>query len=140
MKKHMYFLSLFCSVLFIAACCKQENVYPRETPPKQDVLKDPPVTCDSTKDVQYVLKNNSLDGAYSIILTNETHRYAVRFPQSGELKFAVKPGIYTIYLWSGDGGDHLFALGSGEYVRGAEATFINIKISACTADQSASVD
>ncbi|MBE7177601.1 MAG: hypothetical protein INR69_14430 [Mucilaginibacter polytrichastri] len=138
MKKRKYFLSLFCLILLIAACSKQENVDPRGTPPKQDVLKDPPVTCDSTKDVRYVLTNHRWVSFTVIFTGSETYTYTL--PKNGTMDISLRPGVYSLQIVpDGDFDGFLFVANKIKGERDDRGYFEHLKISSCSTNQHAEV-
>ncbi|HEY4323674.1 MAG TPA: hypothetical protein VGN20_06800 [Mucilaginibacter sp.] len=132
--KNLFYLSALSTVIFIASCTKADLVAPGK-----NVTSVTPISthagCDSVKFVNYVLTN--LTGVPSYIIAfSGPQNYSFTFPASGSITVAVKPGNYSVSVYSpGNYTKHMFHLNDLDPVAESGAKYDNVLITPCTATQ-----
>jgi hypothetical protein len=141
MKNLIYSSALLCVFLFIASCKKDGTLSPVNiTKTDQGTAKSFITTgCDTTKWVSYSITNSTGDASYEIAFSG-TENYTFAFPANGSITIALKPGIYSISVYSpGNYSEHNISWGDQEPVKESGARLDNVKISACAAPQSVTI-
>jgi hypothetical protein len=95
--------------------------------------------CDTSKLVNYVITNSTGIASYEIAFGG-AENYTFAFPANGSTTIAVKPGVYSIFIYSpGNYSEHNFYLGDQGPVKESGARMDNVKVSACSAPNSVKI-
>ncbi|HEY4323673.1 MAG TPA: hypothetical protein VGN20_06795 [Mucilaginibacter sp.] len=134
MKNLLYSSALLCFILFAASCTKDAAIQP------QVLNSSAPSNCGSAPMVNYVLSNSTNDGSYEIAFDGQQN-YTFHIPANGTTTVSVKPGTYSIYVYSpGNYTNHTFylnGLGGGEE---SGARYDSVSISGCSIAQSLRIE
>jgi len=134
MKTLIYSLASICFILFIASCTKNDSVTPIS--PVPGIVKS---GCDSTKMVQYTLINSTGVTSYEVAFAGKTN-YTFSFPANGSTMVAVKPGNYSVFIYSpGSYAEHNFSLNSQQPIKESGARYDNVGITSCSGPQSITI-
>ncbi|HEY2580805.1 MAG TPA: hypothetical protein VGI43_03315 [Mucilaginibacter sp.] len=134
MKNLIYLSALLCFILFVASCTKNDAIKP------QNVSDTGLTACDSTKKVNYVLSNSTGDDSYEIAFAGQQN-YTFPIPANGTATVSVKPGTYSIYVYSpGNYAEHTFSLNGLGVAKESGARYDNVSISGCSVAPSLKID
>ena len=134
MKNLIYSSALLCFILFAASCTKDAAIQP------QKLSVSAPSACDSAKMVNYVLTNSTGDGSYEIAFSGKQN-YTFSIPADGTTNVSVKPGTYSVYVYSpGNYTEHNFYFNGLGAAKESGARYDNVSISGCSIAQSFRID